>query len=74
VIQARLAVPRRAALVTSLVLGAALLRAALLPLGDLLSTMVFAACLLGITWVDGHPLPDPPGKGEGGLGDYGVLS
>jgi membrane protease YdiL (CAAX protease family) len=65
VIQARLAVPRRAALVTSLVLGAALLRAVLLPLGDLLSTAVFAACLLGITWVDGYPLPNPPHKGEG---------
>jgi Type II CAAX prenyl endopeptidase Rce1-like len=66
VIQARLAVPRRAALVTSLVLGAALLRAVLLPLGDLLSTAVFAACLLTVTWMEHRdPLPNPPHKGEG---------
>jgi hypothetical protein len=65
VIQARLAVPRRAALITSLVLGAALLRAALLPLGDLLSTMVFAACLLGITWVE-QQAPTLPSPASGG--------
>ena len=48
-IQVRLAAPRRAARVTGLILGAALLRALLLPAGDLLSTMVFAACLVGIS-------------------------
>ena len=68
-IQARLAAPRRAALVTSLVLGAALLRAALLPLGDLLSTLVFAACLLGITWAENsNPAPQ-----QGLLRTKGVL-
>ena len=51
-IQVRLAAPRRAARVTGLILGAALLRALLLPVGDLLSTMVFAACLFGITWFE----------------------
>jgi membrane protease YdiL (CAAX protease family) len=48
-IQARLAAPRRAALLTTLLLGAAALRALLLPLGDLLSTLVFGIALLGIT-------------------------
>ena len=65
-IQARLAAPRRAALVTSLVLGAALVRAVLLPLGDFLSTAVFAACLLGITWIEGSKvriLPSPRAAG-----------
>jgi membrane protease YdiL (CAAX protease family) len=52
VIQARLAVPRRAARVTALVLGAALLRAILLPAGDGLSTAVFGASLLAISWVE----------------------
>jgi membrane protease YdiL (CAAX protease family) len=52
VIQARLAAPRRAARVTGLILSAALLRAWLLPLGDLLSTSVFAGCLLAITWFE----------------------
>jgi len=52
VIQVRLAAPRRAARITGLILGAALLRALLLPAGDLLSTMVFAACLLGISWFE----------------------
>jgi membrane protease YdiL (CAAX protease family) len=52
VIQARLAAPRRAARVTGLILGAALLRALLLPLGDLFSTVVFAGCLLTITWFE----------------------
>ena len=51
-IQVRLAAPRRAARVTGLILGAALLRALLLPAGDLLSTIVFAACLLSISWFD----------------------
>lgn len=64
-IQARLAAPRRAALVTGLVLGAALLRAVLLPLGDFLSTTVFAACLLGITWMDsGTPSLSLPTRGR----------
>jgi membrane protease YdiL (CAAX protease family) len=52
VIQVRLAAPRRAARVTGLILGAALLRALLLPLGDVLSTIVFAASLLTITWFE----------------------
>ena len=51
-IQVRLAAPRRAARITGLILGAALLRALLLPAGDLFSTMVFAACLFGITWFE----------------------
>ena len=51
-IQVRLAAPRRAARVTALILGAALVRALLLPAGDLLSTTVFAGCLLAITWFD----------------------
>ena len=51
-IRARLAAPRRAAQVTAMVLGAALLRAVLLPAGDGLSTAVFATCLLGISWSD----------------------
>src|SRR5438270_2922529 len=60
VIQARLAAPRRAMRVTVLVLGAALLRALLLPAGDLLSTAVFAACLLGISWMEcGTPTLTP---------------
>ena len=51
-IQLRLAAPRRAARVTGLILGAALLRALLLPLGDLFSTVVFAGCLFAICWVE----------------------
>ena len=51
-IQVRLAAPRRAARITGMILGAALLRTLLLPAGDLLSTMVFAACLFGITWFE----------------------
>jgi membrane protease YdiL (CAAX protease family) len=54
VIQAGLAAPRRAAGLTGLVLGAALIRALLLPLGDLLSTLVFGGCLLAIGWFDGR--------------------
>jgi membrane protease YdiL (CAAX protease family) len=53
VIQARLAAPRRAIRVTALVLAAALLRAILLPVGDLLSTAVFAVCLLAISLAEG---------------------
>ena len=55
-IQARLAAPRRAAAVTGLILGAALLRALLLPLGDVLSTVVFGGCLLAISWFE-RPAP-----------------
>jgi len=61
VIQLRLAAPRRAARVTGLILGAALLRALLLPLGDLFSTIVFAGCLLAIIWFErsAPTLPSP---------------
>ncbi len=52
-IQVGLAAPRRALGLTGLVLGAAVLRALLLPLGDLLSTMVFGGCLLTISWWEG---------------------
>jgi membrane protease YdiL (CAAX protease family) len=65
VIQVRLAAPRRAAQVTGLILGAALLRALLLPLGDLFSTIVFAGCLLGITWVE-RTAPTLPSRASGG--------
>lgn len=64
-IRARLAAPRRAALLTSLVLAAAALRAALLPLGDALSTAAFAACLLGITFAGGLSLRDAARWGRG---------
>jgi membrane protease YdiL (CAAX protease family) len=64
VIQARLAAPRRATRVTALVLAAALLRAILLPLGDLLSTAVFAACLLAITLVE-RRAPTMPSSARG---------
>jgi membrane protease YdiL (CAAX protease family) len=52
VIQARLAAPGRATRITALVLAAALLRALLLPLGDLVSTGLFGACLLAIAWFE----------------------
>src|SRR5690349_14011399 len=55
VIQARLAAPRRAMRVTGLVLAAALVRAVLLPAGDLLSTAVFGACLLAISVGEAGP-------------------
>ena len=59
-IHVRLAAPRRAARVTGLILGAALLRALLLPAGDLFSTIVFALCLLAISWFERTPtLPSP---------------
>jgi len=54
-IQVRLAAPRRAARVTLLVLGAAGLRALLLPAGDLVSTATFGACLLAISWMERAP-------------------
>src|SRR5207237_3585029 len=67
VIQVRLAAPGRAARVTLLVLGAALLRALLLPAGDVFSTIVFAGCLLAITLIErSYPPPRPsPARGEG---------
>ena len=49
-IQVGLAAPRRAIGLSGLILGAALLRALLLPLGDVLSTLVFGGCLLAIGW------------------------
>jgi membrane protease YdiL (CAAX protease family) len=59
VIQVGLAAPRRAAGLTGLVLGAALLRALLLPFGDLVSTLVFGVCLLAISWFDrGRSAPE----------------
>ncbi len=45
--------------VTALVLGAALLRAVLLPAGDFLSTTVFGGCLLAISWSEGGSLAEP---------------
>jgi membrane protease YdiL (CAAX protease family) len=65
VIQAGLAAPRRALGLTGLVLGAALLRAILLPLGDLLSTVVFGGCLLAIAWVE-RTAPTLPSPASGG--------
>jgi membrane protease YdiL (CAAX protease family) len=65
VIQVRLAAPRRAARVTGLILGAALVRAWLLPLGDLFSTIVFAGCLLAITWFERPTATTGPRWGRG---------
>ena len=64
-----LAAPRRAARVTGLILGAALLRALLLPVGDLFSTVPFAGCLLAIIRFErGAPsLPSPGGGGKSGV-------
>jgi membrane protease YdiL (CAAX protease family) len=60
VIQVRLAAPRRAVRVTGLILSAALLRAFLLPLGERFSTIIFAGCLLAISWFERAPtLPSP---------------
>jgi len=68
VIQVRLAAPRRAARVTGLILGAALLRALLLPAGDLFSTIVFAGCLLAISWFERNaPTLPSPASGGGKL-------
>jgi membrane protease YdiL (CAAX protease family) len=66
VIQAGLAAPRRAVGLTGLVLGAAVLRALLLPLGDLPSTLVFGGCLMAIAWLErsAPTLPSPRGGGE----------
>jgi membrane protease YdiL (CAAX protease family) len=76
VIQVRLAAPRRAARVTGLILGAAVLRALLLPLGDLLSTVVFAGCLLAISWVerDAPTLPSPASGGGKAPAIKGMLA
>jgi membrane protease YdiL (CAAX protease family) len=65
VIQVRLAAPRRAARVTGLILGAALLRALLLPFGDQFSTIVFAGCLLAITLME-RTAPTLPSPANGG--------
>jgi membrane protease YdiL (CAAX protease family) len=77
VIQVRLAAPRRAVRVTALVLGAALLRALLLPFGDGVSTMVFGGCLLAVSWFEGNApsLPSPRGgrKLAGAMGRGGAL-
>jgi membrane protease YdiL (CAAX protease family) len=66
VIQVGLAAPRRAARVTGLILGAALLRAVLLPFGDEVSTIVFGGCLLAISWFERYAptLPSPRGGGK----------
>jgi len=45
--------------VTALVLGAALLRAVLLPAGDALGTAVFGVCLLAIGWVERGRAAEP---------------
>ncbi len=73
-IRVGLAAPRRALGLTGLVLGAALIRAALLPLGDLLSTLVFAGCLLAIAWVERTtPTLPSPASGGGKVGRAGSL-
>jgi len=73
-IRVGLADPRRATVLTGLVLGAALIRAALLPLGDLLSTLVFGGCLLAIAWVERTtPTLPSPASGVGKVGRAGSL-
>jgi membrane protease YdiL (CAAX protease family) len=67
VIRVGLAAPRRAARVTGFVLGAALVRALLLPLGDGFSTMVFGGCLLAITWFERSVPTLPFARGGGNL-------
>ena len=64
-----LAAPRRAARVTGLILAAALLRALLLPVGDLFSTVIFGGCLLAIIWFERSTptLPSPRGAGKSGV-------
>ena len=64
-IRVGLAAPRRAARVTGLVLGAALVRALLLPLGDGFSTAVFGGCLLAITWFERGPSTSEARWGRG---------
>jgi membrane protease YdiL (CAAX protease family) len=68
VIEVRLAAQRRAVRVTGLILGAALLRAFLLPLGELFSTIVFAGCLLAISWFEGTTPALPSSRGGATLG------
>ena len=63
-IQVRLAAPRRAARVTVLVLGAAVLRTLLLPAGDLVSTAAFGMCLLTISWMERAPSSSQPRWGR----------
>jgi len=73
VIQVGLAAPRRALGLTGLVLGAALLRALLLPLGDLPSTLVFGGCLLAIAWFDRGLSPAEARWGRGRALVVGLL-
>ncbi len=70
-IRVRLAAPRPAARVTGLILGAALLRALLLPAGDLFSTIVFAMCLLAISWFERTPTLPSQASGGGKPGALG---
>jgi membrane protease YdiL (CAAX protease family) len=56
----------RTAWLTFLLLAAALLRAALLPLGDGLSTLVFACCLLGLILLKPVAPPAEPRWGRWG--------
>jgi len=72
-IQVGLAAPRRAVGLTGLVLGAALIRALLLPLGDLLSTLVFGGCLLTIAWVERTGPASRGGESPASLGILGSL-
>jgi membrane protease YdiL (CAAX protease family) len=73
-IAARLAASRRAAPVALLILGAALLRELLLPLGDLLSTVVFAGCLLLITYPRAWPEGEGVGEGRAGSWHWSALA
>jgi len=65
VIQVGFAAPRRAARLAGLVLGAALIQALLLPLGDFTSTLVFGGCLLAICWFERGPLAPESRWGRG---------
>jgi membrane protease YdiL (CAAX protease family) len=58
---------------TGLILGAALLRALLLPLGDLQSTLVFGGCLLAIGWSDRGLSSSAPRWGRGHAVLVGLL-
>jgi membrane protease YdiL (CAAX protease family) len=58
VIQARPAARWRATRLTALVLAAALLRTLLLPLGDVISTMLFGSCLVAIAWSERAAWPE----------------
>jgi membrane protease YdiL (CAAX protease family) len=72
VIQVGLAAPRRALGLTGLVLGAAVLRALLLPLGDLPSTLLFGGCLMAIGWAAGGAPSLASGGGKVGTVGYVV--